>query len=279
MVVLPAYNAAKTLERTYQEIPLDVVDEVILVDDGSHDDTVEVARRLKITSFVHTRNLGYGANQKTCYRQALRRGADIIIMLHPDYQYSPKLITAMASMLGVGLYDLVLGSRILGVGARAGGMPLYKYLANRFLTFIENLGLGLKLSEYHTGYRGFRREVLTRLPLGENSNDFVFDNEILAQAALFGYRIGELSCPARYFPDASSINFRRSVVYGFGVLWTCLRALLHRWGIARFPLFSETGRGILGGASGSPTSSDHLPQSPEDGPDSYRRMPEGRRDG
>jgi len=259
-VVLPAYNAAKTLERTYREIPLDVVDEVILVDDASHDETVDLARRLGITTFVHTRNLGYGANQKTCYRQALLRGADIVIMLHPDYQYSPRLITAMASMLGVGLYDLVLGSRILGVGALAGGMPLYKYLANRLLTFIENLALGLKLSEYHTGYRAFRREVLTRLPLGENSNDFVFDNEILAQAALFGYRIGELSCPARYFADASSINFRRSVVYGLGVLWTCLRALLHRRGIARFPVFSETGRRILEGDPRSATSPDHLPQ-------------------
>lgn len=244
-VVLPAYNAAKTLERTYRDIPLDVVDEVILVDDASHDDTIDLARRLGITTFVHPRNLGYGANQKSCYRQALLRGADIIIMLHPDYQYSPKLITAMASMVGVGLYDLVLGSRILGVGALAGGMPQYKYLANRLLTFIENLALGLKLSEYHTGYRGFRREVLIRLPLAENSDDFVFDNEVLAQAALFGYRIGELSCPAHYFADASSINFRRSVVYGFGVLWTCLRALLHRSGIAQFPLFSETGRKIL----------------------------------
>ncbi len=242
VVVLPAYNAAATLERTYREIPMDVVDEVILVDDASHDETVALARRLGIPTIVHERNLGYGANQKTCYRQALSRGADIIIMLHPDYQYSPKLITAMASMLGVGLYDLVLGSRILGVGALAGGMPRYKYLSNRVLTFIENLALGLKLSEYHTGYRGFRREVLARLPLGENSDDFVFDNEVLAAAAVFGFRIGELSCPARYFAEASSINFRRSVVYGLGVLWTCLRALLHRWGLATFSLFSDSGR-------------------------------------
>ena len=242
VVVLPAYNAAATLERTYREIPMDVVDEVILVDDASHDETVALARRLGIPTIVHERNLGYGANQKTCYRQALARGADIIIMLHPDYQYSPRLITAMASMLGVGLYDVVLGSRILGVGARAGGMPRYKYLSNRVLTFIENLALGLKLSEYHTGYRGFRREVLARLPLGENSDDFVFDNEVLAAVAVFGFRIGELSCPARYFAEASSINFRRSVVYGLGVLWTCLRALLHRWGLATFPLFSDSGR-------------------------------------
>ncbi len=242
VVVLPAYNAAATLERTYREIPMDVVDEVILVDDASHDETVALARHLGIPTIVHERNLGYGANQKTCYRQALSRGADIIIMLHPDYQYSPKLITAMASMLGVGLYDLVLGSRILGVGALAGGMPRYKYLSNRVLTFIENLALGLKLSEYHTGYRGFRREVLARLPLGENSDDFVFDNEVLAAAAVFGFRIGELSCPARYFAEASSINFRRSVVYGLGVLWTCLRALLHRWGLATFSLFSDSGR-------------------------------------
>lgn len=245
LVVLPAYNAAKTLERTYREIPLDVVDDVLLVDDASHDETVKLARHLGITTLVHTRNLGYGANQKTCYREALLRGADIIVMLHPDYQYSPKLITAMASMLGIGLYDVVLGSRILGAGALAGGMPRYKYVANRFLTFIENLALGLKLSEYHTGYRGFRREVLTRLPIAENSDDFLFDNEVLAQAALFGCRIGELSCPAHYFAEASSINFRRSVIYGLGVLWTCLRARLHTWGIARFALFSETGRRIL----------------------------------
>ena len=225
VVVLPAYNAAKTLEQTHREIPMEVVDEVILVDDASHDETVALARRLGIPALVHERNLGYGANQKTCYRYALLRGADIIIMLHPDYQYSPRLITAMASMLGVGLYDLVLGSRILGIGAVAGGMPRYKYLANRVLTFIENIVLGLKLSEYHTGYRGFRREVLERLPLAENSNDFLFDNEVLAQAAMFGFRIGELSCPARYFAEASSINFRRSIVYGLGVLWTCARAL------------------------------------------------------
>jgi len=246
VVVLPAYNAAKTLEQTYREIPMDVVNEVILVDDASHDETVALAHRLGITTVVHERNLGYGANQKTCYRQALARGADIIIMLHPDYQYSPKLITAMASMLGVGLYDLVLGSRILGVGALAGGMPRYKYVFNRILTLIENPILGLKLSEYHTGYRGFRRQVLEQLPLGENSDDFVFDNELLAQAAVFGFRIGELSCPASYFPDASSINFRRSVVYGLGVLWTCVRVLLHRWDIRTFPLFSETGRKLLG---------------------------------
>jgi glycosyltransferase involved in cell wall biosynthesis len=245
VVVLPAYNAAKTLEQTYREIPMDIVDEVILVDDASADETVALAKSLGIPTLVHERNCGYGANQKTCYREALLRGGDIIIMLHPDYQYSPKLIAAMASLIGVGLYDLVLGSRILGVGPLAGGMPLYKYLANRALTFIENLVLSLKLSEYHTGYRAFRREVLTRLPLGENSDDFVFDNEVLAQAALFGFRIGELSCPARYFAEASSINFRRSVVYGLGVLWTCLRALLYRCGIKTFPLFSETGRRLL----------------------------------
>src|SRR3990170_3722300 len=247
VVVLPAYNAAKTLEQTNREIPMELVDEVMLVDDASHDETVALARRLGIPALVHERNLGYGANQKTCYRYALLRGADIIIMLHPDYQYSPRLITAMASMLGVGLYDLVLGSRILGIGALAGGMPRYKYLANRVLTFIENIVLGLKLSEYHTGYRGFRREVLERLPLAENSNDFLFDNEVLAQAAMFGFRIGELSCPARYFAEASSINFRRSIVYGLGVLWTCARALLHRWGIRAFSLFSATGRKLLDG--------------------------------
>jgi glycosyltransferase involved in cell wall biosynthesis len=245
VVVLPAYNAAQTLEQTYREIPTGIVDEVLLVDDASHDETVALARHLGIPTLVHEENRGYGANQKTCYREALRRGADIIIMLHPDYQYSPKLITAMASMLGVGVYDLVLGSRILGRGALAGGMPRYKYVANRALTFIENLALGLKLSEYHTGYRGFRREVLSRLPLAENSDDFLFDNEVLAQAAIFGFRFGELSCPARYFAEASSINFRRSLVYGAGVLWTCLRVLLHRWGIRNFPLFSKTGRKLL----------------------------------
>jgi glycosyltransferase involved in cell wall biosynthesis len=248
VVVLPAYNAAKTLERTHREIPMEVVDEVILVDDASQDETVALARSLGIAVIVHDHNRGYGANQKTCYREALERGADIIIMLHPDYQYSPKLITAIASMLGVGLYDLVLGSRILGVGARAGGMPRYKYLANRVLTFIENLVLGLKLSEYHTGYRGFTRQVLMQLPLGENSDDFVFDNEVLAQAAVFGYRFGEVSCPAHYFPEASSINFRRSVVYGLGVLSTCVRVLLHRWGFWTFPLFSDTGRKLWKGS-------------------------------
>lgn len=245
VVVLPAYNAAKTLEQTYREIPMDIVDEVILVDDASHDDTVELARQLGIPTFVHDANRGYGANQKTCYREALLRGADIVIMLHPDYQYSPRLITAMASMLAIDVYDLVLGSRILGIGALVGGMPRYKYLANRALTFIENLALGLKLSEYHTGYRGFRRELLDRLPLGENSDDFVFDNQMLVQAAIFGYRIGELSCPARYFAEASSINLRRSIVYGLGVLRTCRRALLHRWGIRTCPLFSDSGRRLL----------------------------------
>ena len=215
-VVLPAYNAGRTLERTLREIPMDVVDDIILVDDFSADETVEVARRHNLFVFRHERNKGYGGNQKTCYRLALERGADLVIMLHPDYQYSPKLLLPMASLLGSGFFDVVLGSRILGVGALAGGMPLYKYISNRALTFIQNLLVGHKLSEYHTGYRGFTRQVLEDLPLDRNSDDFVFDNEMLSQAIYRGFRIGEVSCPTSYFPEASSINFRRSVTYGTG---------------------------------------------------------------
>ena len=242
IVVLPAYNAAKTLERTIAEIPPGIVDECLVVDDASRDDTVAQARRLGIPCIVHSRNRGYGANQKTCYTEALRRGADIVIMLHPDYQYSPRLIGSMAWHVASGEYDIVLGSRILGAGALKGGMPRYKYVANRLLTAVENVLLGTKLSEFHTGYRAFSRRVLETLPLNENSDDFVFDNQILAQAVAFAFPIGEISCPTRYFPEASSINFRRSVVYGFGVLRTALQYRLHRLGIVPSRLFGCQGR-------------------------------------
>ncbi|SNB46648.1 glycosyltransferase family 2 protein [Geobacter sp. DSM 9736] len=239
VVVLPAYNAAKTLEMTYNEIPFEVVDHVLLVDDASRDDTSRVSRRLGIATIVHERNKGYGGNQKTCYRAALDAGADIVIMLHPDYQYTPRLITAMAAMIAYGEFDVVLASRILGVGALEGGMPLYKYVANRFLTLVENLLLGHKLSEYHTGYRAFSREILEKLPLDRNSDDFVFDNQMLAQVVWFGYRIGEVSCPTKYFEDASSINFKRSVIYGLGVLRTAFQFRLNRLGIMKSPIFQD----------------------------------------
>jgi len=238
---MPAFNAEKTLRRTFEELPHEYVDKVILVDDASHDYTSEVARELGITTIVHSKNRGYGGNQKTCYHEALMLGADIVVMVHPDYQYSPRLVTAMASMITSGHYDVVLGSRIIGGGALRGGMPLYKYIANRFLTFVQNLMLGLKLSEYHTGYRAFSREVLTTLPLEDNSEDFVFDNEMLAQAAWFRFRIGEISCPTKYFADASSINFRRSVKYGFGVLATSGKYALQKLGLIRSPLFDPDG--------------------------------------
>jgi len=235
-VVMPAYNAEHTLEATVQEIP-DLVDICILVDDYSKDKTVEVARRLGLTVFVHDRNLGYGGNQQTCYREALAAGADVVVMVHPDYQYTPLLITALASMVAYDVYDVVLGSRIIGGQALRGGMPLYKYVANRFLTAFENLFLRVKLSEYHTGYRAFSSKVLTTLPLLENSQDFVFDNQMLAQAIYKRYRIGEISCPTKYFPEASSINFRRSVVYGLGVLRTSISFRLARLGFARGTIF------------------------------------------
>lgn len=239
IVVMPAYHAEKTLDQTYREIPFDIVDDVVLVDDCSRDNTVIKARELGIKQIiVHEKNLGYGGNQKTCYREALNLGADIVVMLHPDYQYTPRLIPAMASMIASDEFDVVLGSRILGVGALKGGMPLYKYISNRFLTLIENLLLGQKLSEYHTGYRAFSREVLERLPLHENSDDFVFDNQMLAQAIFFGYKIGEITCPTKYFPEASSINFGRSIVYGVGVLGTAFKFRLQRMGICQFPIFS-----------------------------------------
>jgi glycosyltransferase involved in cell wall biosynthesis len=240
-VVLPAYNAEKTLEATVRDLP-DLVDIRILVDDHSSDRTVEIAERLGLKFFVHDQNYGYGRNQQTCYREALAAGADVVIMVHPDYQYTPLLATAMASMVAFGVYDVVLGSRIIGGTALRGGMPFYKYVANRFLTAFENLFLGIKLSEYHTGYRAFSREVLMSLPLLENSDDFVFDNEILAQCVHFGFRIGEVSCPTKYFEEASSIGFRRSVKYGLGVLATTLQFALQKTGLFHFRIFSEKGR-------------------------------------
>jgi glycosyltransferase involved in cell wall biosynthesis len=242
IVIMPAYNAEKTLYQTYSELPHDYVDDVILVDDASKDETSRIARELGIKTIIHTENKGYGGNQKTCYRAALDHGADIVVMVHPDYQYSPRLVTAMASMIASGHYDIVLGSRILGGTALKGGMPLYKYIANRSLTFVENLALGVKLSEYHTGFRAFTREVLETLPLGENSDDFVFDSEMLVQAVYFGFRIGELSCPTKYFDEASSINFRRSVKYGLGVLASIMKYLLSRLGTRRFMIFQSDGR-------------------------------------
>jgi len=240
-VVLPAYNAAKTLETTVKEIP-ELVDVTILVDDHSHDDTLEVARRLGLRTFVHDRNYGYGRNQQTCYREALQAGADVVIMVHPDYQYTPLLITAMSSMIAYGVYDVVLASRIIGGQALKGGMPLYKYIANRLLTAFQNLVMGAKLSEYHTGYRAFSRETLEKLPLMENSPDFVFDNQMLAQCQYFGFRMGEVSCPTKYFEEASSINFRRSVKYGFGVLGTAMQFLLQKWGLLHLRRFDPNGR-------------------------------------
>jgi len=241
VVVLPAYNAEKTLEATVRELP-DLVDLTILVDDYSTDGTVNVARRLGLTVHEHDRNRGYGGNQKTCYQQALACGADVVVMTHPDYQYSPLLVTAMASMVAYGVYDLALGSRILGGGALRGGMPRYKYIANRLLTSFQNFVMGASLSEYHTGYRAFSRELLTALPLERNSDDFVFDNQMLAQAVLYGARIGEISCPTLYFPEASSINLRRSTIYGFGVLETALKFRLAKWGIGTVDIFKFSAR-------------------------------------
>lgn len=237
-VVMPAYFAEKTLEDCFNAIPHDIVDLVLLVDDASSDATIAVAQRLGIATHRHAKNQGYGANQKTCYANALAQGADIVVMLHPDYQYEPRLITAMAAMVASDVYDLVIGSRILGNTAIAGGMPRYKYFANRILTALQNLIVGSKLSEFHTGYRAFSRRVLETLPLAANSQDFIFDNQILVQSLAFGMRIGEISCPTRYFEDASEISFRRSVVYGFGVLWTSVQYRLWRWGLLRPRIFS-----------------------------------------
>jgi glycosyltransferase involved in cell wall biosynthesis len=239
---MPAFNAARTLRRTVEEIDRAVVDDVLLVDDASGDDTVTVARQLGLHHVTHPRNRGYGGNQKTCYAEALARGADVVVMLHPDYQYSPRLVPALAGMVASGHFELVLGSRILGVGALAGGMPWWKYLANRALTAVENLLLGHVLSEYHTGFRAYSRRLLELLPLVENSDDFVFDNQMLVQAIRFGFRIGELSCPTRYLPEASSINFRRSVTYGLGVLGTSLRYAAWRAGWRNQPFLDGAGR-------------------------------------
>jgi len=238
IVVMPAFNAEKTLRQTVAEIPRDIVDEVLLVDDASSDETLTRAQSLGLMTFSHPTNLGYGGNQKTCYREALRLGADIVVMLHPDYQYSPALVGPIAGMVASGEYDLALGSRILGAGALKGGMPLYKYISNRALTLAQNILLNFKLSEYHTGFRAFRRELLESLPLEENSDDFVFDNQIIAQAIFFGHRIGEISCPTRYDASSSSINFARSVRYGFGVLGTSLRFRLNRMGMIRSAIFT-----------------------------------------
>jgi len=240
-VVMPAYNAEKTLRATVDELP-EIVDMRILVDDNSSDRTVEVARELGLVHFVHDCNYGYGRNQQTCYREALAEGADVVIMVHPDYQYTPLLVTAMASMLAYDVYDVVLGSRILGGTALSGGMPRYKYFANRFLTATQNLFLGAKLSEYHTGYRAFSRRVLEELPLLENSDDFVFDSQMLTQCVYFRFRIGEVSCPTKYFAEASSIDFKRSMKYGFGVLRTTLKFYLQKHRLGHFPIFDPQGR-------------------------------------
>lgn len=238
-IVLPAYNAERTLRATYQEIPQDIVDDIILVDDSSSDNTAELSRQLGIKTVVHLTNKGYGGNQKTCYTEALAHSADIVVMLHPDYQYSPKLIRAMASMIAEAEFDVVLASRILGIGALAGGMPLYKYIANRSLTLTQNMLCGHKLSEYHTGYRAWSRRVLEQLPLLANSEDFLFDNQMLAQCIHYGFRIGEISCPTKYFPEASSINFRRSVTYGLGVLKTSVEFRLNKLGLVNSTIFRD----------------------------------------
>lgn len=249
VVVMPAYNAAKTVRQTYDEVRAQgLADLIILVDDRSRDDTVAVARGLEgMQVHVHEQNLGYGGNQKTCYRLALEAGADIVVMIHPDYQYTPKLLPAMVSMIGNGLHPCVLGSRILGGYALRGGMPPWKYVANRFLTFAENILLGAKLSEYHTGYRAFSRQILETLDLSANSNDFVFDNQMLAQIWWHGFSIGEVSCPTNYFPEASSINLSRSIKYGFGCLATGAKFRLARWGILRSKLFGQKQTAPIGG--------------------------------
>jgi glycosyltransferase involved in cell wall biosynthesis len=241
-VVLPAYNAAKTLIETYNEIPMDIVDEVILVDDASIDETTKIAAQLKLQLIVHEKNKGYGGNQKSCYSAALRTNADIIIMLHPDYQYTPKLISAMANLLESGEFDIVLGSRILGGKAMKGGMPTYKYISNRFLTLCQNLLMGAKLSEYHTGYRAYTRNVLESLPWKNNSDDFIFDNQFLSQAIYADFRIAEITCPTKYFKDASSINFRRSLKYGLGCLSTAFLFRLSKLGILKHQIFKIDGQ-------------------------------------
>jgi glycosyltransferase involved in cell wall biosynthesis len=241
-VVLPAYNAERTLEKTYLALDRKIVDDVILVDDASQDHTVRVAQNLGVYTICHGKNKGYGGNQKSCYRAALGRGADIVIMVHPDYQYAPELVPAMGWLIACGLFDVILGSRILGTGALKGGMPFHKYIANRVLTAFQNFFLNYKLSEYHTGYRAFSREVLEGLSLEENADDFIFDNQMLAQIVYSGFRIGEMTCPTRYTVESSSINFQRGLVYGIGVLFTSLQFRLNKWGLLSSPLFSPKGR-------------------------------------
>jgi glycosyltransferase involved in cell wall biosynthesis len=241
-VVLPAYLAEKTIERCFQDIPKDVVDHILMVDDGSTDRTVEVAHQLGIKTIVHEKNVGYGGNQKTCYREALKLGVDIVVMLHPDYQYEPKLISAMAAMIASEVYDCVLGSRILGNTALRGGMPIYKYVANRLLTAVQNLIMGTKLSEFHTGYRSFSRTLIESLALDANSDDFLFDNQMLAQIIAHGFRIGEISCPTRYFAESSSISFYRSIIYAFGVLRTSIEYRLWRWRLYQPDIFERCNR-------------------------------------
>ena len=241
VVVMPAYNAEQTLRQTYSEIPRQYIDDVILVDDGSSDETASIARSLGCKTIVHQKNRGYGGNQKTCYTEALKHGADVVVMLHPDYQYTPKLLVAMASAIAVGQYDVMLGSRVLCQSAIKGGMPVYKYVANRLLTWFENILLGNKLSEYHTGYRAYSREVLETLPLNENSDDFVFDNQVLAQVTYFGFSLGEISCPTKYFDEASSISLKRSTTYGLGVIKTSIAFRLNRMGLIDSRLFKKDG--------------------------------------
>ena len=239
-IVLPAYNAAETLEMTYAEIPFDIVDEVVLVDDASKDNTSEVGRKLGIQHIVrHEQNRGYGGNQKSCYDKALGLGADIIIMLHPDYQYTPKLIHAISGIIAYDVYPVVLGSRILGKGALKGGMPMYKYIANRFLTLFQNILMSQKLSEYHSGYRAFSKEIFTKINIEANSDDFIFDNQMLAQIFYAGFEIGEVTCPTKYFEEASSINFARSTTYGLGVLWTSVKYRLAKWNIYKAIEFKQ----------------------------------------
>lgn len=240
IIVLPAYRAAQTLERTYKEIPFDIVDDVVLVDDNSPDNTVAVAQSIGIRHIIkHEVNKGYGGNQKSCYAKALELGADIVVMLHPDYQYTPMLIHAMASMIAYDVYPVSFGSRILGKGALKGGMPIYKYIANRFLTLFENIVINEKLSEYHTGYRAFSAEVIRSIDFTHNSDDFVFDNEMISQIFMNGFEIGEITCPTKYFDEASSINFKRSMEYGLGVLRVSLTHRLHKWGLIKSPLYKN----------------------------------------
>lgn len=245
VVVMPAYNVEQTLEKTFKDLDHDIIDEVMLSDNASTDRTVEMANKLGITVFRHDKNMGYGGNQKTLYRQALSRKADIIVMVHPDYQYNPKLATTMAAMIASGVYDCVLGSRVLVDSPLKGGMPIWKFISNRFLTGAQNLLYGKRISEYHTGFRAFRREILEKLPLGENSNNYVFDNEMLSQIIHFNYKIGEISCPAKYFSEAGSANFSQSVVYGTGCMLTAARVFLHRLGIIRCSILSENGQKLV----------------------------------